>query len=491
MLQSIKKLIKHSAVYGIGHIVSRFLGFLLMPIHTNVFLPEEYRTPTLLFAALAILNIIFSYGLDSAFLRFFIIEESKKKKHYIFSTAFWMILGTGLCFSSIMIFNPAPFSNIIFRSVEHTILIRLAGGILLTDTLCLLPFLILRAKEQSTQFIILKSLNVMINLLLNILFVVILRKGIESIFVANLISSLFTLILVMPIIFHWLRFDFQKNILTELLRFGLPYIPSGIAVLIMDKIGNFFIDRMVGLEATGIYSAGCKLGMFMALVVAGFRFAWHPFFLSTSKQEDAPQIFARVLTYFFLVTGFLFLVVSYFIKEIIGFKISGIGLIGMDYIAGIDIVPLVMLAYIGYGVYANFVVGIYLKKKTIYLPIVTGVGALVSILSNLLLVPRLGIAGAAWAIFFAYASMASALYILSKRLYPIPYERYRIIKVVFIFAILFFIKHWLIGEKHILYRIGLLMTVFPLLGVIQFYNAEERSAIKRIFRLRIELSKNK
>ncbi|MBN2029337.1 oligosaccharide flippase family protein [bacterium] len=482
MLQSIKKLTRHSAVYGIGHIVSRFLGFLLMPIHTNVFLPEEYRTPTLLFAALAILNVIFSYGLDSAFLRFFIIEDSVKKKYNIFSTAFWMILGTGVCFSSIMIFNPAPFSNIIFRSAEHTTLIRLAGGILLADALCLLPFLVLRAEEQSTRFIILRSLNIIVNLVLNILFVVILRKGIESIFVANLATSLFTLFLVMPIIFHWLRFVFQKTILTELLRFGLPYIPSGMAVLIMDKIGNFFIDRMVGPEATGIYSAGCKLGMFMALVVAGFRFAWHPFFLSTSKQEDAQQIFARVLTYFLLVTGFLFLVISYFIKEIVGFQISGIGLIGRDYIAGIDIVPLVMLAYIGYGVYTNFVVGIYLKKKTIYLPIVTGIGALVSILSNLLLIPGLGITGAAWAIFLAYASMASALYILSKRLYPIPYEGRRIIKVLLIFGALFFIEHWLIGEEHVVYRIGLLLMAFPLLSVVKFYNIEERSSIKRIFR---------
>ncbi len=482
MLKSIKRLTKHSMVYGVGSTFSRFFAFLLMPIHTNVFSPEEYRIPTLLFASLPILNLIFSYGLDSAFLQFFITEDSKKEKQRIFSTTFLMILGTGLFFSAILIFYPGPFSKIIFQSTEHGSLIQLAGGIVLIDSLCLFPFLVLRAEEKSTRFIILKSLNVIVSLFLNIVFVVILRQGVESIFVANLITSAFTLLLVMPIILHWFRPAFHRTILVELLQFGLPTIASGIAVLIIDRIGTFFTDRMVGTEATSLFSVGVKLGTFMALIVAGFRFAWQPFFLETSKQEKAPQIFARVLTYFIMVTGFLFLIISYFIKEIVGFHISGFGLIGKDYISSVQIVPLIMLAYIASGIYANFIVGIYLKRKTIYFPFVTILGAIVSIILNRFLTPHWGISGAAWAMFFSYAVMTLALFAVNQHLYPIPYEYSRLLKLFCIFTFLFILGRLNVGQWSIAYRIGLLTILFPLLEIMQFFNSEEHAAVKKVFR---------
>ena len=478
MLQSIKRLTKHSAVYGVGHIVSRFIGFLLLPIHTNIFLPEQYRTPALLFSSLAILNVIFSYGMDVAFLRFFILADSKDEKHRIFSTAFLMILGTGVCFAGFMILNPTPFSRLIFRSGEYVLLIRLAGGILLADALCLLPFLILRAEERSARFILIKTLNIVFNFGLNILFVVVLKKDIAWIFVANLMASVFTLMVLLPIIFRWLRGRFSKAVLADLFRFGLPYVPSTLAVILMDQIGRFFLDRMVGEEATGVFSAGYKLGMFMALVVAAFRFAWHPYFLSTAREQpdDAPRIFARILTYFLLATGFVFLVLSFFIEEIVGFRVAGFGLVGEEYGIGAQIVPVVMMAYIAYGVYTHFIVGIYLKKKTIVLPLITGVGALVSIAGNFLLVPFLGIMGAAWAAFFAYAAMAAALFFVSRRLYPIPYEWFRILKLIFLFAAAY-------AAGSVLSAIWIqvaILFVFPvLLWLLRFFNEEERAFIRQ------------
>jgi O-antigen/teichoic acid export membrane protein len=259
-------------------------------------------------------------------------------------------------------------------------------------------------------------------------------------------------------------------------------VPSGLAVIVMDQIGRFFLDRMVGEEATGIFSAGYKLGMFMGLVVAAFRFAWHPFFLSTSKQDDAPGIFARVLTYFIGVTGFFFLVISFFIEEIVHFQIAGAGILGEDFIAGTVIVPIIMLAYIGFGVYANFVVGIYLKRKTIYLPFVTCVGALVVVLVNLILIPRYGIMGAAWATFLAYYAMAATLYFVSRRLYYIPYEIGRIMKLILVYAVLFFLGYNVLADASILYRLFLLVSVYPLLRVIGFFHADEKSAIRRFVR---------
>jgi len=487
MFQSIKRLTKHSAVYGIGYIVSRSIGFLLLPIHTNYLLPGEYGIAALLFSSLAIMNIIFSYGMDVAFLRFFILEDDEHKKHVVFSTAFWMIFGTGLCFSSILVFFPTPFSHIIFRTTHYIVLIRLAGGILLADTMALIPFLLLRGEEKSVTFITLKLLNVAANFGFNILFVVILKRGVVGVFTANLIASVFTLITVAPILLKWLVPKFEKDTLFELLRFGLPYVPSGLSVIIMDQIGRFFLDRMIGKEATGIFSASYKLGMFMALVVAAFRFAWHPFFLSTSKQDDAPKIFARVLTYFLAVTGFVFLTISYFINEIIHFHLLGISLFGEGYTSGIRIVPIIMLAYIGYGIYVNFIVGVYLKKKTSILPFVTGIGALVSILANFLLIPHFGIVGAAWATFLAYASMTAALYLVSYRLYPIPYETGRILKLFGSGTLLFILGTLILSNGWI--QLFLLISFPFLLWILGFFNKGEKLVVKQFLEKKLKLGK--
>jgi O-antigen/teichoic acid export membrane protein len=477
MIQSIKRLARHSLVYGIGHIVSRSLGFLLLPIHTNVLLPEEYRIPALLFSSLAILNVIFSYGMDVAFLRFFILEEDGEKKRNIFSTAFWMILASGVCFSTVMIIFPSSFSQIIFRSAHHLMLIRMAGIILLTDALCLIPFLVLRAEEQSTRFVVLKTLNIIVNMGLNILFVVILKKGVPGIFLANVIASLFTLVTLSPVLIRWLRPRFQSSALGELLRFGLPYIPSGLAVIIMDQIGRFFLDRMIGEEATGIFSASYKLGMFMALVVAAFRFAWHPYFLSTSKNKDAPRVFARILTYFLAAMGFVYLILVFFIDDLITIRLFGVSLLGRGYGEGLAIVPVVLLAYIAYGVYIHFIVGVYLKKKTIWMPLATGIGAFVALIANWLLVPHLNIMGAAWASFLAYAAMAITMYLINRRLYPIPYEWQRLTKLILIYTLIFFAGTQFFSS-HSLIHILLLAAVMPLLWIVRFFSQDERAIIR-------------
>lgn len=480
MLQSIKRLTKHSLIYGIGHIMSRFIGFLLLPIHTNTLSPQSYGVAALLFSSLAILNILFSYGMDVAFLRFFTLEENKQKRCAIFSTAWWMILVTGLVFSGILFFSPVPFSRLIFQDAGYRVPIQLAAGILLADALSLIPFLVLRSEEKSVHFAIIKFINVGLNVVLNVFFIVGLKLDVAGVFYANLAASAATLLLLMPTVIPLLKWTFDQQVLIELLKFGLPYIPSGLAVVIMDQISRFFLDRMSGKEATGLFSATYKLGMFMAIVVAAFRFAWHPFFLSTSKQAEAKRVFSRILTYFLMVTGGLFLTITYFLDPIIHFHLFGFRLFGQGYEGGAPIVPIVLLAYIWYGIYINFIVGVYLEKKTKYLPLVTGLGAVVSVVCNYLLIPGWGITGAAWASFAAYGAMAIALYYVSQRFYPIAYEFKRIFLLTFVMAVFYWMgTHWLTEWP---LQIFLLIMVLPVLWLVRFFSPDELRLIKSKFR---------
>ena len=478
MLQSIKRLTKHSVIYGIGHIFSRSIGFLLLPILSNYLIPKEMGTVALLFSSLAILNILFGYGMDVAFLRYYILEDNKEGRMRIFSTAFLMILSTGILFAGLIMLFPGQLSLLIFRTADYSHLITLGAGILLADALVLIPFLVLRSEEKSVQFGLLRLLNVLANVGMNILFVIILKKGVTGVFTANLIASTFTLITVLPIIVRLLRPLFHTKILKDLLSFGLPYVPSMLSVLVMDQISRFFLDRMIGQEATGIFSANYKLGMIMAFVVAAFRFAWHPFLLSTSKEKNAPQIFARILTYFLAITGIFFLVITFFLKQIIHIKLFGITILGSAYESGIVIVPVILLAYVFYGVYVNLIVGIYLKKKTAYMPLITGTGALVSLIANYTLIPVLGIMGAAYATFLAYFSMALMLYLFSRKLYPIPYEGIRIIKLVLVFGLLYFVGIQILNNTHFLYRLIPLFITVPLLWIIGFFNEDEKKRFK-------------
>ncbi len=248
----------------------------------------------------------------------------------------------------------------------------------------------------------------------------------------------------------------------------------------MGQIGRFFLDRMVSAEATGIFNAGYKLGMFMSLVVTAFRFAWHPFFLSMSKERNAKEIFSKVLTYFIVFTGFIFLVICFFIEEIVHIKIFGITLFGEEFLPGIAVVPIVMLAYIVYGVYINFIVGIYLKKKTLYLPFITGSGAVVAIIANYILVPLLEKIGAAISTFIAYLSMAVILYIINQKLYKIKYEFMRIFKIIILYGLIYLLGI-IFFNNLVIVKICLLICIVPFLWMFSILSKEEKNIIISFF----------
>jgi O-antigen/teichoic acid export membrane protein len=209
MLQSLKRLTKHSAIYGIGHILTRSIGFLLLPIHTNALNPADMGVASLLFSSLGILNVVFGYGMDVAFLRHFIVAETREKRQEIFSTAFVTLFSTGVLFAAFLYFVPQPLAKVIFRSSEYGLLIRLGAGILLADVLVLLPFLVLRGLEHSVRFGLLKFVNVAANLGMNLIFVVHLKQGVPGVFKANLLASAISLITVLPVIMSWLRFKYS------------------------------------------------------------------------------------------------------------------------------------------------------------------------------------------------------------------------------------------------------------------------------------------
>jgi len=482
MFQSLLRLTKHSAIYGIGHVLSRSVIIFLLPLHTNLISRQEYGIATQLFAFLAIMAIVYSYGLNTAFLQFYLLEKNKRKRKEIFSTAFYATATTSVIFSISFLIFASFISRVLFHSPEYAHLIRISVGILSMDALLLLSFNVLRALEKSVNFVSINLVSVGINLFFNIYFVGWSKMGVTGIFYANLISSGVTLALLLPVTVNNLSFVFSKKKLIEMAQFALPFIPSTVSIVLINVIDRFFITKYMGLEAAGIYGAGYKLAMFMNLFITAFRFAWQPFFVSTAKQEDAKQVFSRVFTYFTLICSILFLIFLMFVDQIVRLDLFGFTLFGKAFWDSTNIVPVIVLAYVFYGFYLNFLVGIYLKEKTKYLMYINGVGAVVNIFGNILLIPVLKLMGAAYATLFSYFIMTLLIYFAAQRIYYIKYEFNRLFRVIFFTVIIYFIFHIFELQFATFIKIILIFVYLLFLYLSGFFETQEIKKVKTILK---------
>lgn len=433
MLDKIKSLSKDTMIYGTSTIIGRFLNFLLVPIYTNIFLPGEFGIIANLYAYIAILNVFFTIGLESGYFKFASTLEVGSKKEN-FSHPFLGIFFNALILSSVLYIFSSDFSYLFQIDVKRDVLLKYTAAILFFDAIVVVPFAHLRLQHKPKLFAAIKVTNILVNVVFNLLFLLVFRFGIESVFYSNLISSVFTLLLLTPLIFKNLTFTYNRLLAKELVRFSLPYIPAGISSNIIQVINRPILTALTNESTVGIFQANYKLGILMMLFVSMFEFAWRPFFLQNAKESNAKEIFSKVMTLFIIIASFLFFTLSLFIDNIAQFKLPFKGyLIGKAYWGGLYIVPIILLSYLFYGIYINLMAGIYIEKKTKYLPYITGVAAIINILFNFLLIPKINMMGCAIATLLSYLVMVIGIYVVAQKYYFIKYE---IKKIVLIFLLL-------------------------------------------------------
>jgi O-antigen/teichoic acid export membrane protein len=436
MIDKIKSLSKDTLVYGTSTILGRFLNFVLVPFYTNRFIPEEYGVIAIIYAYIAIFNVFFSVGLESGFFKFSSTLEAGNKKEN-FSQPFIYIIINSFFLGSLIYFLAPQFSSIIQVQTDYVTLIKYAAIILFLDTAVVVPFAYLRLNNKAKVFATLKIINIVTNVALNFILIIGFGFGIEAVFISNIAASLLTLLLLLPVIIKNFTFSFNKTLAGELFRFSIPTIPAGIAANIINIVDRPILKYLTDDETVGIYQANYKLGIFMMLVVSMFEFAWKPFYLNNAKDPNAKQIFSKVLTVFILFSTLVFLFLTLFIEDIVKMPMPFDGhLIGEAYWSGLSIVPVILFSYILYGIYINFMAGIYIEKKTKYLPLITGIAAGANIVFNLILIPVFSIMGAAISTLLSYFIMMAGMYIVVNKFYRIRYE-YE--KIIIIFLSLFLI----------------------------------------------------
>ncbi len=427
MAASIKRLGKETLIYGTSTVLARLLNFCLVPFYTYYLLPGDYGVIATTFAVIALLNVIFLFGMDQSYLRF---ASEHPQKTDVFQHCFYGVLINGVAVSVLLWLFARPFAALIGIGAQYSYLIHLTVWILLLDVLNMIAFTKLRLERRAWYFAGVRTASIIINVLGNIFFIAVLKKGIASILWANIFASLTSLLLLSPVIMHELlakKPQFSKALTRDMLQFAWPFVPSGLASLFISVIDKPILVHLVGLSQVGIYQANFKIGVFMMLLVSMFDQAWRPFFLAHANEPDAKQTFARVLTCFTALGTWFLLGLSFLMPPIIQSNLFGnFHLISPNYWSGLGVIPCVLTGYFFYGLYVNFMVGPVMTKKTRVLLGITLLGALTSITTNLTLVPYIGILGAGWAVALSYGAMALALFGFTQKHYYIPYQYKRL-----------------------------------------------------------------
>jgi len=481
MFDKLKELTKDTAIYGISTMVGRFLNFILVPLYTNIFPPADYGIIQLIYAYMAILNIVFIYGLDSAYLKFASFKDIGDDKDN-FSTPYISVFGTSLLFVFLIVMNVNAIGTSLRIPAEYNYLLYIAAAILFLDANVVIPFLKLRLDRRAKIFSLFKVINISVNIILNIYLILILHWGIEATIISNLIASAVSLILVSFTIIKNFRLKFHLPLFKRMFKFGIPFLPAGFAIMLIQVIDVPILEKLTDLQTVGIYKANYKLGIFMMLYVNMFQFAWQPFFLQNAKEPNAKEMFSKVLTYFTLVGSVILIVLSLFIKDIAQLNISGFSLIGSEYWAGLHIVPFILLAYLINGMHTIFSAGIYIEEKSIYVPVITGIGALINVVTNFLLIPILSLTGAAIAALVSYLFIGFGYYYVAQKFFNVNYELKRIghifIAIFLVGAAYYFLDS--MNNLQFYYKV-MLLILFTLYIYFVAVNRDEINLIKKKF----------
>lgn len=423
-MSKLKKLATQTVLYGLGSILPRMLNFLLVPLHTiNTFNKEEYGTVTKLFAFVAFVNVIYLFGMETAFFRFSTKENADRKR--VFNLAQTVILSISVTLSAVFILFAGSIASVLGAGVKPDYIVWLSV-IMLIDAAVAIPFAKLRLENKALLFATGKVFNVVILLGLSYYFLKVAYNpaiGIGYVFLANLIANAFFILFFLKTLFSW-RPAYDKVISGEMFRYAYPIMLTGLAGMTNEMFSRLTLEWWLpkgfyagqsNEAAVGVFGAAYKFAVFMNLGVQAFRYAAEPFFFSNASDKKSPALFARVNHYFIIVCCFVFIAISINMDVLKYFT-------GAEYWEGFGIVPVLLMAYLFLGVYYNFSVWFKLTDKTHYGTWITLGGAVVTIVANYLLIPHLGYMGSSWAALACYVFMTVVCYAFGQRFYPIPYE---------------------------------------------------------------------
>ncbi|MEN8185710.1 MAG: polysaccharide biosynthesis C-terminal domain-containing protein [Bacteroidota bacterium] len=483
-MSTLKRFFKDTIIYGIAAVLPRAINILLVKLHTKTLQSDKYAENTMYFVYAAYLNAILTYGLETAFFRFFTKEKEKGK---VISTSFISLIFTTLLFLIISFYFSTEIST--FFGFTNVVYLQILILVTTFDTLMVIPFAYLRVTNRPIKFAFYKVLNILIYALSNLYFLLYVPYAISKnayvpkmiiqlydsyplvvfIFIANLIASFFTFLVLLPIVLKF-KFTFDKQLLYKMLSYGLPIMVGSLAFVTNENLDKLLLERIIGKEEMGIYAACYKLGVFMTLYIMAFRLGAEPFFFNHAKEDNAKETYAKILTWFTVVGAIFMLIIVAFIDQFAQLLLGK-----EEYFKALAIVPIILLANLFLGIYNNLSVWYKLTDMTRYGMVFSIFGALITIVLNLIFIPKIGYMASAWATLMAYSFMTALSYYYGKKYYAVPYS----VNKIFLYLTLTVIMSAL---SFIYFRGNYIISVIfisLLFGIIYF---KEKKELQNIFR---------
>lgn len=415
----------------LGILLSKAVSFIMIPIYTKYLVPSDYGIIELLMMTIDIIAFFIGIGLSNSILRFYYDFDTEADRHRVISTG--LIAGLVMSVSGFGLLMLADnfAARLVLGSAEYGHFFTILFFGMMFSSGIEIPLVYLRAQQKSLMFVAVNLARLILQLGLNIYFVVFLRKGVIGVLYASVISSVLISLYLMGRTFLETGIQFSTRILLQLLRFGYPLILDNIGAFVITYSDRYFLKEYSNLSEVGLYALGYKFGMMvMLLVIAPFQQYWSAEMFATARREGAQKIFRDIFTYANLLAICFCFALCVYIREIIQVMTQA------AYWPAYRIVPLICLAYIFAGMYNFASAGIMIAKRTKLMALTTVVAMIISLSLNFTLVPKWGGFGAAIAVIGAYFVRFFLTNYFSQKLFPIPYEWRRLIIVLILAAAL-------------------------------------------------------
>lgn len=437
MATGLKQLAKETGIYGVSSIVGKFLNYLLVPMYMRVFAGTgEFGIYTNLYAMAALLLVFLTYGMETAFFRF-INKKEEQQPMRVYATTLFSVGGTSLFFILCVFLFLTPLSNALgYDAYPEFLAIMLS--VTAVDAFLSIPFAYLRYKRKALRFAGIKLVNVFLNIGLNLFFFLacpwIYQRlpeaiswfydpsyGVGYAFLANLMTTATVLLLLLPDIFEGLRVKPNLPLLKQMLRYAFPILILGVAGILnqtADKLlfPFLFDDKEYAMEQLGIYGACFRMAAIMIMFIQAFRYAYEPFIFAKHREaEDSQRSYVEAMKYFIIFALLIFLGVMFYIDLL---KM----LATPDYYDGIQVIPIVMMGELFFGIYFNLSFWYKLTDQTKWGAYFSIIGCVTTMALIILFVPTYGFVACAWASFAGNLVMMLLSFVIGQKKFPINYD---------------------------------------------------------------------
>lgn len=485
LIDDLKRILRNVLGFSIGTLLTQAIGFFLLPIYTRYLTPADYGIISIASVLLSLLSIIFFLGMRDALNRYYFQYRNTDEYHEYIGSIVLFVISLSLILTILLtLFGAGVFTvalpNIPFYPYVVVILWTAFFSIPMNVT-----YGLLQVQERSFTYGLLSVIQFITNAALIVYFIAVLREGALGSLKGQLICSVSFAVVGLLFLRTSMVFRFNPHKVWESLTYGLALLPHELSGWTSSLLNRLILNNYTTLAAVGLYSLGYQIGSIMSIVASSINFAWVPFFMSTATEqgEDANPRFAALTVYYMSALLFVGLAISLYAIDILRIMTTP------DYYGAAAIVPIIVGTYIFDGLYYQWVVKIFYAKKTGYLSIVTFTAAVLNVVLNFILIPVIGMFGAAFAMLISFAYTFILVFIIANRLYPISYDYSKMIRISLAFLVLFIVGLILPSYDLILdlvMKSGILLVYVGVLVALGVFSRDEIVAGIRSVKLRIQ-----